>query len=602
VNGEHQASKDRGVWSSRQRFLGAQQLPGNVRPEIARSWMRSRQSGVRPEGDPDTGQAGFDPDGRLLRLAQPILDRLADEVASADMTVILTDPRGLVLDRRAGSAALRRGLDRVLLAPGHFYSEDRVGTNGIGTAAEDRGVAWVVGSEHYAEWLRWLSCAGAPIRDPITGRIDGIIDLTCRLRDTSPLMVPFVKEAAREIEQRLYEDASRRDRELLDRFLAIAHRSSRPVVALNGQTVITNAAAARLLEPADHALLWNHVAEAVEAGTEVALRFRLSQGSEAVVHSVAFDRGNPQHGAVLKIEVEPPTAAPTGRRSGGPDRRPPAVLPGRSLAWRQAWTAAVEHGHTRLPFLITGEGGSGKLALARCVHEQSEDAGRFTVLDATLTLVDGATDWLGQVRARLADAQDTLVLRHLDALDAATGRALSGLLAAGPRDAMARVMATVTVSPDAPPAADAALLDSFPAAVRVPPLRERPEDIADIVPALIRRYAVGPSPRCAPDLLQALMRADWPGNVRQLESLIQGMIARRPAWELTLHELPPEFQRFPWRRLSPMERVERAAILQALALTEGNKVRAAAILGIARATLYRKLKELGIADHRETFA
>lgn len=60
-------------------------------------------------------------------------------------------------------------------------------------------------------WLRWLSCAGVPIRDPITGRVEGILDLTCRLWDTNSLMVPFVKEGARQIEQRLYENALARD-------------------------------------------------------------------------------------------------------------------------------------------------------------------------------------------------------------------------------------------------------------------------------------------------------------------------------------------------------------------------------------------------------
>ena len=102
--------------------------------------------------------------------------------------------------------------------------------------------------------------------------------------------------------------------------------------------------------------------------------------------------------------------------------------------------------------------------------------------------------------------------------------------------------------------------------------------------------------------MQALMRADWPGNVRQLESVIQGMVARHPHGELSLRDLPPAYQRVPWRRLSPMERIERAAILHALEQTGGHKVRAAALLGIGRATLYRKLKELGIADPRETFA
>jgi sigma-54 dependent transcriptional regulator, acetoin dehydrogenase operon transcriptional activator AcoR len=589
-----------GQWRDRERFLGDGVVPEAVRPEIARSWLRSRESGVRADGDPAARHADFDPAGRMLRLAQPVLDRLADEVSSADMTVILTDPSGLVLDRRAGSAALRRGLDRVLLVPGYSYAEDMVGTNGIGTAAEDRDVAWVVGSEHYAEWLRWLSCAGAPVRNPITGRVEGVIDLTCRFQDTSSLMVPFIRKAARDIERCLHEDAARHDRELLERFSAIARRSSRAVIALNAHTVIANAAAARLLEPSDHALLWNHGAEAIGGGPGVVRAFRLSEGSLATARCVDFEHGDPERGVVIEIELaHQETGRPRGR-AVSTEPHPPALLPGRSLVWQQVWTAAAGQGATGLPLLVTGEPGTGKLTLARCVHEETGDRGPFTVCDASLARVDGERLWLSTVRGRLADSRGMLVLQHLESLDVATAHALSGMMPAA--EALPRVVGTLSLPADGTATGETQLLDRFPTAVRVPPLRERPEDIIDIVPALIRRHAGGPGPRCSPDLVQVLMRADWPGNVRQLESLIHGMVARRPVGELTARDLPPEYQRVPWRRLSPMERVERAAILHALAQSSGGKAQAAALLGISRATLYRKLKELGIADTRGPFA
>jgi sigma-54 dependent transcriptional regulator, acetoin dehydrogenase operon transcriptional activator AcoR len=599
VSGDHPVGRDRQLWGTRERFHGEGVVSGRVRPQIERSWRRSRQSGVRSDGDPATRHAAFDPDRRLLRLAQPVLDRLADEVTGADMTVILTDPRGLVLDRRAGSPALLRGLDRVFLAPGHMYSEDTVGTNGIGTAAEDRDVAWVVGSEHYAEWLRWLSCAGAPIRDPITGRVEGVLDLTCRLEDTSALMVPFMKEGAREIERLLYADASRRDRQLLDGFLAVARRSRQPVVAMNAHTVITNAAAARLLDPADHALLWNHVAEATASGSGIARGFRLSQGRLAAVRCVTFERGDLERGAVLKIDLEQaPVPARRARRPAGA-RRPPAVPPGRSVAWQQAWTAAAEQSRRRLPLLVTGEPGSGKLTLVRWMHEHGGEEGPFTEVDGAMARIDGAERWLGHVRARLAEPGGTLVLPHLEALDVVAVRALDGMLTTARTEPSPRVAATLTLLPALRPWAETALLDRFAAVIRVPPLRERPEDMADIVPALIQRYA-RPGPRCSPDLLQVLMRADWPGNVRQLEGVVRRMVARRPLGELTLRDLPPDLERPPLRRLSQMERAQRAAILEALAQADGNKVRAAEALGIGRATLYRKMKELGIAGARRT--
>jgi transcriptional regulator of acetoin/glycerol metabolism len=591
------------MWKSRERFLDDGLISQKVRPEIARSWVRSRQSGVPAAGDPATRHEDFDSENRVMRLATPILDRLAAEVANADMVVILTDPTGLVLDRRAGTAALRRGLDRVLLAPGYLYAEETVGTNGIGTAAEMRDVAWVVGSEHYAEWLRWLSCAGAPIRNPITGRVEGVLDVTCRLQDTSPLMVPFVKEGAREIERRLYEDSSQSDRDLLDRFVAVARRSTRPVVALNPHTVIANAAAARLLEPSDHALLWNHGATAIEAGSPITRAFRLAQGALAAVRCIDFSQGDPEHGVVLEIDLERPQGGSTSRpRAGRPGRRPPDALPGRSVSWRQTWTAVIDHAALRLPLLLTGEPGAGKLALARAAHEDVGDHGPFTVVDAIMARVDGDAQWLGQVRARLGDPTGTLVLRHIEALDVSTAHALGGLLEAVSGEATPWLVATISTSRDGETGTDVSLADQFPADIRVPPLRERPEDLSDIVPALILRHAGDPGPHSATELMQALMRADWPGNARQLESVIQGMVARHPHGELSLRDLPPAYQRVPWRRLSPMERIERAAILHALEQTGGHKVRAAALLGIGRATLYRKLKELGIADPRETFA
>jgi transcriptional regulator of acetoin/glycerol metabolism len=83
--------------------------------------------------------------------------------------------------------------------------------------------------------------------------------------------------------------------------------------------------------------------------------------------------------------------------------------------------------------------------------------------------------------------------------------------------------------------------------------------------------------------------------VRQLESVIQGIVARRPRGVIVLQDLPAEYRSPPWRRLTRLERAEREAILEVLVQTGGNKVRAAALLGISRATLYRRLKQLSIS-------
>jgi transcriptional regulator of acetoin/glycerol metabolism len=92
--------------------------------------------------------------------------------------------------------------------------------------------------------------------------------------------------------------------------------------------------------------------------------------------------------------------------------------------------------------------------------------------------------------------------------------------------------------------------------------------------------------------LRALEQHPWPGNVTELAHLVRALAEqRRAAGPVRRGELPDPVREGPAnRQLSPMEHAERAAILEALRLHGGNKARAAAALGIARATLYRKLR------------
>jgi DNA-binding CsgD family transcriptional regulator len=117
-----------------------------------------------------------------------------------------------------------------------------------------------------------MACAAAPVADPRSGRILGAIDLTCWAGDGSPLMLPLATRAAREIQERLLDGAGVRERVLLQRFLRERRGAKGPVVLVSDGTMMTNAAADRLVEPGDEAVLW-----------ECALRLLGSQGDSAVV-------------------------------------------------------------------------------------------------------------------------------------------------------------------------------------------------------------------------------------------------------------------------------------------------------------------------------
>ncbi len=190
-----------GIAQARTLFLVDEPVvPGVVREPILASWTRSRLWHVRPD-HLDLPFEGGDDDTILTRAAEPVLRQIADLFATEPVSVILCDADGVVLSRRTGDSGLEQHLNRVWLAPGFSYAEQFVGTNGIGTALEARGPAQVFGHEHYVEHLEELACAGAPIRHPVTGKVLGVIDLTCWQRDAGPLLVATAGTLTGSIEQ-----------------------------------------------------------------------------------------------------------------------------------------------------------------------------------------------------------------------------------------------------------------------------------------------------------------------------------------------------------------------------------------------------------------
>ncbi|WP_063643540.1 SpoIIE family protein phosphatase [Catenulispora acidiphila] len=160
--------------------------------------------------EPDTGT-----EESLLRASAPVLERLHALLIDTPVCVVLSDAAARILVRRAGEPGLNRHLDAVQLAEGFSYHEADAGTNGIGTALAEGRPAVVLAGEHFADRFLAFVCAGVPIRDPFSGRIRGVVDLTSWRRDASPLMAALAAEAAENIELRLLEQYSAKERALL---------------------------------------------------------------------------------------------------------------------------------------------------------------------------------------------------------------------------------------------------------------------------------------------------------------------------------------------------------------------------------------------------
>jgi transcriptional regulator of acetoin/glycerol metabolism len=140
-------------------------------------------------------------------------------------------------------------------------------------------------------------------------------------------------------------------------------------------------------------------------------------------------------------------------------------------------------------------------------------------------------------------------------------------------------------------------------AVQLPPLRDRLDDLPDLLAALTRRHARGNvEPRWLPDAIQTLTRLSWTTNVRQLESLVRRILAGRSSADIRGKDLPDDIRRqAPRRALTYIEQVELQAMLTALQRAGGNKSEAAQLLGVSRATFYRRIRSFGLDLDRTAY-
>jgi DNA-binding NtrC family response regulator len=321
---------------------------------------------------------------------------------------------------------------------------------------------------------------------------------------------------------------------------------------------------------------------------------------------------------------------------------PPALI-GRSARVREISALIRKLGRSDSPVLLLGETGTGKEVVARAIHHAGGH-GPFVPIDCSLLgslleselfghtrgaftgavankpglleVAEGGTaffDEIGELppetQAKLLRVLQEKEFRPLGAL--AGQKARFRVVAATNRD-LAREVENGRFRRDLYYRLNVVL-------VRLPPLRDRREDVPELVAHFLARY--GHNHELTPDAIKALKQYDWPGNVRELENAIQRMVAMNTGPYLHCGDLPttvqgsrfaaqcaglqrlsavvggandPAVERIPPQGVRPIEELERRAIAEALTETRGDRARAAVLLGIGRTTLYRKLKRYGI--------
>ncbi len=320
------------------------------------------------------------------------------------------------------------------------------------------------------------------------------------------------------------------------------------------------------------------------------------------------------------------------------DASPLSTLIGASPAMRQVHQLIPRMGRARFPVLILGETGTGKEVVARAVHN-IEARGPFVIVDCS-SLVGPLmeSELFGYAKGAFTGAHN----QKLGLLDAANGgtaffdeigelplemqmkllrvlqeKEFRAVGAIAQRQSNFRLVAATNRDLLQEVKANRFRQDLYyrlnVMRMRLPPLRERLEDIPALVTFFLERYGNGH--KASTEVLVALQEYEWPGNIRELEHTIQRMVAMNSGPWLTPIDLPrsmikkdqddfltasgqgSSIEGLPvvsQNGIMPLAELERRAILNAIEYTKGDRTVAAAMLGIGRTTLYRKLKEYGL--------
>jgi transcriptional regulator with PAS, ATPase and Fis domain len=329
-------------------------------------------------------------------------------------------------------------------------------------------------------------------------------------------------------------------------------------------------------------------------------------------------------GELFETSGDPREASP---RIASP-RRELAGMVSRSSLMHEVFALLERAASSSVPVLILGESGTGKELAARALHQLSPRADQAFMSENCVAIPGGLLEsaLFGHKRGAFtgADAdkpglfeladRGTLLLDEIGELPPELQAKLLRVLQEGEfrrlgESAVRRVDVRVVAATHRDPAeriASGALREDLyyrlaAITVRMPALRERPEDVGLLAEHFLRRGAKAMG-RDAPSLssgaLHLLCSYGWPGNVRELENLMQRLLILEPGASITRATIEriPELLPGATPRPSGSEgkELEKLRILDALVQSGGHRGRAAAALGISRATLFRRLKEHGL--------
>jgi transcriptional regulator of acetoin/glycerol metabolism len=624
--------------NSWKRFISGESVESQVSPSIYRSWKRSldfkvdhtRASNQDILSSPLLSQRR-ETQETLIRASEPVLPYIFTMLENNNYTVLLGDNDGYIIEA-TGDVPFMNRAQKVNLSPGASWREEIRGTNAIGTALRENTPISVFGWEHFVHDNHFLACWAAPIQNS-QGKPIGVLNISGDAGTEHQKILNIAILGAKSIEKnlRLFE-LEHQLKFYQEGFKLASSLLQQGFIAIDNDGFITNinSLGAALLGRRPETIIGQPAGEIFSSpkgwvlnGHSLDLQIKERSGKEIFSHvKHVVNESGQSLGALGTLQIKEDNPSPTD-----------PLWIGHCEASQQILARAAKVALTHSTVLIHGESGTGKEIIARRIHQLSpRGKGPFVALNcASLSSSLIESELFGYVEGAFTGARrggkpgkfelankGTIFLDEIGDMplniQVALLRVLQEKEVSRVGDTKSqkidvRVIAATHKNLSELVASGQFRLDLFyrlkVVTLELPPLRERLEDIRDLVPYFIRKICESfgsPVLGIQENVYEHLTAHSWPGNVRELENCIESMVALAEGSILTPADLPEEIRKMistnttDWEpKQEPLlDQQTKHAILYALTQTKGRIAPAARLLGIGRNTLYRKIKELDI--------
>jgi transcriptional regulator of acetoin/glycerol metabolism len=626
--------------------------PGSpLDPLIVDSWSRCSRRLSRthlPAKKPlpqDTFLAAQISNFDLISIGIPVMEDIHQYIENTEVALLLINSAGYILEMFGDDSMISLAKE-FGITPGMPISEEIIGTNAFSLALTERVPVSVVGSNHFLDYFKPFGGAGSPIFDALGRRI-GVLGILTSRHLYHPTMLALIAGGSRTIEAERQSDLLLREQNRsLAELNAILATITEGILVWNtdGILIQANNAATKMLGIETKSILGKSieadlqlpgiVSDAViEERPLTNVEIRLRSGSKTI-ESIANLRfvtaPNRLRWNILTLRPLEEVRHLFQQQAGVQLSVSIDDFIGESNPMRKLRRLAKTVAPARASVLIRGEIGTGKDYLARAIHISSPQKDMpfviFNCASAPSELI--VAELLGQEGdqnlpqragrpSKFELARDgTLFLQHIESLPLEAQAVLLGVLEIGivhrlgssyPIEISVRVIASTSADLQDLVAQGNFRADLYyrlsPFEIVIPSLQEHITDLPIYVDRIIARLSRTHerSLSLAPGMLEILRRYSWPGNLRELEAILERGAIQAGVSEMIGPMHLPDYVRYPLKaspipstsqHVPTLAELEREAIIQTARICNGNVTRMARVLGVGRTTIWRKMKDL----------